>query len=92
MKELSKEQAMYYLLIINPLNEILEGLNQNKYNDNSISYLNQKLEIYTNNLLKILNINFRVGEKIEGKMNTFKDKQKKIKLLKTQGATELIYI
>lgn len=51
MKELSKEQAMYYLLIINPLNEILEGLNQNKFNDNSISYLNQKLEIYTNNLL-----------------------------------------
>ena len=39
MKELSKEQAMYYLLIINPLNEILEGLNQNKFNDNSISYL-----------------------------------------------------
>lgn len=50
---------MYYLLIINPLNEILEGLNQNKFNDNSISYLNQKLEIYTNNLLKILNINFK---------------------------------
>ena len=78
MKALSKEQAMYYLLIINPINEILEGLNQNKFNDNSILYLNQKLEIYTNNLLKILNINFRVGEKIEGKINDY-NKQRFIK-------------
>lgn len=65
----NKEQAMFYFMVIRPLEEIIDDLENKTINELNIDYLNDRLYRFVNLTAEILGVklNYESNKRIEDK-------------------------